>query len=87
MAGTDSGAVVRWDAGAPTELGRLDGPVAGLSVSRDGAVVAATSDTTTLVWSAGRPAAALEHRRGRSSVAVSPSGRTVAVVVGAAHVR
>ncbi|MFD0366930.1 WD40 repeat domain-containing protein [Streptomyces sp. NPDC127114] len=87
LTGSRGGEVETWDleggrfTGHHRRLGRLPGPVETVASDADGRVVAASDDRTVSVWTAGEDAAAprLPHGHTPTAVAVSPSGRFVAV--------
>ncbi|MET8027606.1 WD40 repeat domain-containing protein [Streptomyces avermitilis] len=62
-------------------VGRLPGPVEAVASDADGRVVAASDDRTVSVWAAGEnsPAPRLPDGQTPAAVAVSPSGRFIAV--------
>ncbi|MEZ7002268.1 hypothetical protein [Streptomyces sp. AD55] len=67
--------------GYHARVGRLPGPVEAVASDADGRVVAAFDDRTVSVWSAGEssPAPRLPEGQTPAAVAVSPSGRFIAV--------
>jgi WD40 repeat protein len=83
VAGLRDGRVVRWQsiADRPREVLRLRKPVGSVSVSGDGTVIAASDGTAGALWRAGRKPAKLAVPPGQDAgdVAVSPSGRTIAI--------
>lgn len=86
VAGTRSGEVERWRLSGTTfddheRLGRLPGPVRAVTADDDGETVAAIDDSTVRVWAYGARAVAPSTPEGQepTAVAVSPSGRFVAV--------
>jgi WD40 repeat protein len=82
VAGTESGRVLRWETSTGTrqEVMRLNGPVSSVATSGDGSIVVAADAERVAVWSGGE-AHPVRLPTGHSplGVAVSPSGRTVAV--------
>ena len=88
VAGTEAGVVRRWSTGptadGPTADGqdtlRFDRAVVGVAVSRDGSTVLASDGQQAIVWSDGSAQPlALPEGTGAEAVAVSPSGRFLAV--------
>ncbi|POX63151.1 hypothetical protein C3492_13490 [Streptomyces sp. Ru62] len=87
FAGTKGGDLEVWglDGGRFTgrheRLGRLPGPVETVASSADGAIVAAGDRSTVKVWTSGRTSTAPRLPDGQqpTAIAVSPSGRFVAV--------
>jgi WD40 repeat protein len=86
LAGTKGGEVEQWvlagtTIGKQRRLGRLPGSVTGAAADSDGTTVAAIDHSTIRVWASGRQVAAPLIPSGQqpTAVAVSPSGRFVAV--------
>ena len=81
VAGTTDGRILRWEPliGVSRPLARLSHAIASIATSADGATIAATDGTDAVVWSRG---SATQLIRGAQSVAVSPSGRYLAVSEG-----
>ncbi|MER5782528.1 hypothetical protein ABT104_12495 [Streptomyces mobaraensis] len=86
VAGTRDGAVERWTLSGPAfgareAVGRLDAPVDAVAADGAGRVVAASAGGTVHVWADGADAPAPRVPGGHkaTAVAVSPSGRFVAV--------
>jgi hypothetical protein len=81
LAGTTDGRLVRWDPAtgdsAETDLG--DRPVTDVAVSDDGAVAVATDGQRAMLWRVGTQPVTL-HQEQPGQVAVSPKGKTAAVL-------
>ena len=77
-AGTTDGRILRWEPliGVGRPVARLSRAVTGIAISADGTTIAATDGTDAVVWSHG---SVTQSIRGAQSVAVSPSGRYLAV--------
>uniref|UniRef100_UPI003C7CB30E WD40 repeat domain-containing protein n=1 Tax=unclassified Streptomyces TaxID=2593676 RepID=UPI003C7CB30E len=87
LTGTRSGDVEVWGledgrfTGHHRRVGRLPGSVETVASDADGRVVAASDDRTVSVWTAGQssPVPSLPEEQTPAAVAVSPSGRFIAV--------
>ncbi|MGW0883140.1 WD40 repeat domain-containing protein [Streptomyces sp. NPDC002671] len=86
LAGTRQGEVRQWTltgttAGRERRLGRLPGSVTSLAADTDGGTVAAIDHNTVRVWATARRTTAPQTPAGQhpTAVAVSPSGRFIAV--------
>lgn len=84
VAGTTDGHIVRFDlaTGARAEVAAGHGPIEGVAVSADGAVVGAYNSTRGIVWATGSGRAPVTFNPGGSIslVAMSPSGRWIALL-------
>jgi WD40 repeat protein len=78
VAGTTNGRILRWQpfTGVSHLVTRMPHAITSIAVSADGATIAATDGTKAVVWSHG---SVTQSIRGAQSVAVSPSGRYLAV--------
>ncbi|MFD5036310.1 hypothetical protein ACFWNI_04210 [Streptomyces sp. NPDC058377] len=93
LTGTRTGDVEVWGlkggrfTGRHEGVGRLPGPVETVASDTDGRVVAASDDRTVSVWNAGQHSAAprLPEGQAPAAVAVSPSGRFIAVATESAR--
>lgn len=81
VAGTDGGKVTRWAvAGGPgTKVAQLHGTITAAAANRDGTVIAAADGSTAIVWTPTQGAQPIRMPLGTIAMAVSPSGRFVAV--------
>ncbi|MCX4905727.1 TIR domain-containing protein [Streptomyces sp. NBC_00878] len=83
VAGTAKGEVLSWTGPQRRKrtLGRLDRGITDLALSADGTIAAACDDTRAMVWAGGRAGRRIAVPTGEKAdlVAVSPSGRWVAV--------
>jgi len=78
VAGTTDGRILRWGSlmGAGRPVARLPRAVTSIATSADGATIAATDGTDAVVW---RHGSVTQFIRAARSVAVSPSGRYLAI--------
>jgi len=81
VAGTTDGRILRWQpfTGISHLVARMPHAITSVATSADGATMAATDGTEAVVWSRG---SVTRLARGARSVAVSPSGRYLAVSEG-----
>jgi len=81
VAGTTDGRILRWQpfTGVSHPVARMPHAITSIAASADGATIAATDGTEAVVWSRGSVTRLI---RGVRSVAVSPSGRYLAVSEG-----